>query len=437
MKKIVIGIIIALLVTCAIVGAVIIFNNNSKKIELDNTVIDQLAQDKEVTDEALPEPIIEEGEMFRITKEYLLPNNNEIVYTCLKVTIAPKNNNSNDYYSPTNIYEIPNFNIDSTYANEVNEQILQKYEKIIDDIIKNQCIDLECEGLKYEFYNDDNIVSLYMETLAEAAESYNSEIYNINPSTGNKISNKELLNICEVSEDNLLSMIQSAMNKEVELFQEAYNTFSTDINLSDRVQQAIDIEGAKELDRHNLFINKNGDLSIYMNTINLIMVGGDEGTYIFNLKTGESKNTESYEEKIAAKKEYTSVFDNVSNLEYTSNIQDDINGKIAILKNGEDEFKTEVRDGYYIYKDNFGNTYSIYAIINIESEFKMMSTDKNSALFKAVITYKDLNYNTKQFEAAVVVNNLDMPSYISVPYNNYTGSTSFTRTFASFYQDAE
>lgn len=431
MKKIVIGIIIALLIICTIVGVVIIFNN-SKKIEFDNTVIDQLAQNKEVTDEALPETIIEEGETYKITKEYLLPKDNEIVYTCLKVTIAPKNNNSNDYYSPTNIYEIPNFNIDSTYANEVNEQILQKYEKIINDINKNQCMNVEYEGLKYEYYQNDNIVSLYMEAPSEGG-LYNSEIYNINPSTGNKISNKELLDMCEVSEDNLLSMIQLAMSKEIKLYEEV-DPFNED--LSCKLQEAMAIEDSKELNQHNLFINKNGDLSIYMNTINLIMVGGDEGTYIFNLKTGESKNTEYYEKIIAERKKRVSVFDNVSNLEYTSNIQDDINGKIAILKNGEDEFKTEIRDGYYVYKDNFDNPYYIKKIINIESKFEMMSTDNNSALFKATITYENNSYNILQFEAAVVINNYSgMSSYISVPYEDYTGSTSFTRNFVNFDED--
>ncbi len=55
---------------------------------------------------------------------------------------------------------------------------------------------------------------------------------------------------------------------------------------------------------------------------------------------------------------------------------DNINGKVAIIKMVEKIFQTEKHDGYYTYIDNFGNSYNIKEITNITSEDNILKHAK-------------------------------------------------------------
>ena len=130
--------------------------------------------------------------------------------------------------------------------------------------------------------------------------------------------------------------------------------------------------------------------------------------------------------------ENDNLFQDASKLKYTSNFKDSQNGKIAILKLGENEFKTTQRDGYYTYTDMYSNSYNIREITDITSKFEMTNNDNNVALFRCTIYYTDNNNINRTFDVAVTVPNNFEGVFIPGNYISYTGSTSFTRAFGVY-----
>ena len=133
--------------------------------------------------------------------------------------------------------------------------------------------------------------------------------------------------------------------------------------------------------------------------------------------------------------EKKSIFDEASDLEYTTNMEDDINGKIAILKMGEDIFKTKIENNYYTYIDNFSNTYEIKEITEITSNFYMMGVDNWAALYKCNINYIDKEDTKKEIVVAAILPKDKKDAYIMAPFDNYTGSTSFVRSFGGIVEE--
>ena len=150
----------------------------------------------------------------------------------------------------------------------------------------------------------------------------------------------------------------------------------------------------------------------------------------------ENKQQELQEElqeeinpEVQQENEKKSIFDQASKLEYTTNMEDDINGKIAILKMGEDIFKTKIEKDYYTYTDNFSNTYQIKEITEITSEFYMMGVNNWAALYKCNVNYLDNQDAKKEIIVAVILPQDKKDAYIMAPFDNYTGSTSFVTSF--------
>ena len=70
-----------------------------------------------------------------------------------------------------------------------------------------------------------------------------------------------------------------------------------------------------------------------------------------NVNISGMEETNNIQEENNVVEENKSIFKDKSSLKYSSNPKDDENGKIAIQKLGEDIFKTQVKDGYYVYVD--------------------------------------------------------------------------------------
>ena len=131
--------------------------------------------------------------------------------------------------------------------------------------------------------------------------------------------------------------------------------------------------------------------------------------------------------------EELSFFEKNKDLNYTSNDKDNINGVVAIIKLGEQVFQKEKNDGYYTYIDNSNNTYEIKQITNITSEYKTTGNDDWANLFKAEIEYLDKDNNKKSFDTAVIIPTDNQKAYIMGPYEDYTGSTSYVKSFTNLY----
>lgn len=122
---------------------------------------------------------------------------------------------------------------------------------------------------------------------------------------------------------------------------------------------------------------------------------------------------------------------------YTNNLTDAQNGKVAFSKLLEsNELKTEQHAGYYTYIDSFGNKYNIKEIKNVASEEGMMGANNWAALFKVTVTYADNKNQTKTMDLAIVL----LPNHEiqnQGTYLNYTGTTSFVKSFTDLYAEAE
>ena len=148
------------------------------------------------------------------------------------------------------------------------------------------------------------------------------------------------------------------------------------------------------------------------------------------------ENGNEIKDKVSTKvEENENIFQDASKLNYTSNFKDSQNGKIAILKLGENEFKTEQKDGFYIYTDMYNNSYNIKKITDITSKFEMTNHDNNVALFRCTIYYTDNNNINRTFDVAVTIPNNFEGVFIPGNYISYTGSTSFTRAFGGYNEE--
>lgn len=128
--------------------------------------------------------------------------------------------------------------------------------------------------------------------------------------------------------------------------------------------------------------------------------------------------------------------------EYTDNLTDDANGKLAFLKLLENnELPLEEEDYYYVYKDDtygmmIGDAYYIKEITNVTSEEGMMGNDGWAALFKVTVEYINDNDETQTFDLAIIL----LPNHEvqnKGKYLNYTGTTAFVKGFTDLYEDDE
>ena len=128
-------------------------------------------------------------------------------------------------------------------------------------------------------------------------------------------------------------------------------------------------------------------------------------------------------------------FEKNANIQYYEDLTNPENGKAAIIKSGEEILKTTQNNGYYTYTDMWNNSYNIKKIKDVKSEFTQLGKDKQSALYKCTIYYIDNNNQDKSFDAAVVLAK-DAEGGIIGTYDNYTGSTRYTR-WSGLYNENE
>lgn len=356
---------------------------------------------------------------------------------------------SNDEYKYEIEYIIPKINIQSNYANEINEKIKKKFEKHLEN---------KWDGIfsiGYEYFTNKDIVSVAIKRVAEGGGT-DYDIYNINKSTGEKVSNNEIIAEVGMTSSQFSEKLKTAAKNSF------IKKYGTKEEYKSEIEKAEVAFTAKEIDeqvkwyekQYNNTISDNHckleNCKVYLNGSKEIIVcinefalaGSNEDEYCINLNKNVELNSTGTDS--SQKTDFnnngnnnTSIFDNASSLSYTNNIKDDINGKTALLKIGEQGFKTEVKDGYYIYTDLFSKSYYIKSIDSISSKFQMMGNNDWAALFKCIVNYTDKDGQKKSFDVAVVVKSDDYAPGIMGTFDNYCGSTSFVRSFTDLYSESE
>lgn len=323
----------------------------------------------------------------------------------------------------------PYININSEYAKKVNEEILSLYNECYnkfgtatgyDAVTGTQNTDPDVayilNYLEYEFYETDNILSILItKTDGAVPGGFGKEhyIYNINLKTLNEASFEDVYKECGFKTEN-------EVNKKIDI------TLTNAKNNDKIFQDTVWDTGMFYMGKNNIFN---------------IIINGNVNRISLEVKTDvvleQKENETDVTEKIESNQTEKSIFDEANSLKFTSNLTDDINGKIALLKMGENQFKTEIKDGYYMY--NAGNYYRpdchyIKEIKSITSEFCDLNNYKTSALFKCTMKYIDNNNQEKSVELAVIVHK-NFNGSLWGNFENYSGSTMFTRQFMDAYYD--
>lgn len=287
-KNIILGIIIALLVIAvAVEGFFIWKQNDDKNKEEEKAQAEQVVETPSVEPSKepveLPKDEILDGENLKISKKYSNSKGNELVYTYLTVTVEDKLNYNPEYDEDywKYVYKIPQINIDSENVDKINKEILKKYEDIIDEMNDEQYINLECEGLSYEYYENDGILSLVMVSPTESGGYFKCETYNIDISKKEEIDNTELLEKIDIAEEDLSKKINKAI--------ENLTMYNEDIVEGDFEKEIQDLTINKYknvlADEVTLYLNNKGNLCAYLEVYGV--AGGEFTTLIVDLETNE------------------------------------------------------------------------------------------------------------------------------------------------------
>ena len=382
-------IVLVLVLVVGVLGGLLISGNENKVTNIIN-------QGTEKKDENKSSKKIDESKPWVYDAEYCLKNKDKTAYGL----------NEGEEFNSSEYLKAPWVNINSDYGKKINTEIEELYDRLYNKFGTKSSSGFEqASELKYETFNSDKILSLviiYREGVLNSGWSNNYIIYNINLDTLEEASYEEVYKECEFDNEN-----------DVKKYAE--------ITLENLVDEDAGYEGTTI--NYSKYYMKNGKINFLIPNPAGILTP-------LEVKKGVERNNN-------LKRSY---FEQNKNLNYTSNPKDNINGKVAIIKMGEKTFQTTTHDGYYTYTDNFGNSYSIKAITNITSEYRMTSNDGATNLFRAVIEYVDNNNAKKSFDTAVFVPN-DANNYttlsINGPYENYTGTTSFVRSFTDLYDDGK
>ena len=122
-------------------------------------------------------------------------NNGEVVYSI----IDEKHNGI--------VKKVPFVNIDSKYADEINDEL----DTMIKKGLEGQIADSDYPT-DYTYYVNKDIVSIKFSWQTEGSMTY-SKIYNINQTTGEKVSNTEILKQVNINEKDLNNLLVEAYKK--------------------------------------------------------------------------------------------------------------------------------------------------------------------------------------------------------------------------------
>lgn len=283
-SKIVMGIIIALLVVAVVVEGFVIFKNGKKQEQ-----VELPEQQEEKVEEILKDEELV-GEELTITKKYNKPTDNELVYTYLKAEIKDEwseewSNTSDKIYEDGVIFKyefnIPQININSNDVKQINKEILDKYETILANVYENQYIDFSAEALDYEYYINDDVLSLVLNVYTEGGPIFGSEIYNVDIGTGEKVTNAGLIECMNITETEFENKLNNAIeNLEMYTNKEIEEEFK-----EEQLNKTLELYKEEVLDEIKMYINKKGNITVSIEVF--ATAGGEKANCLLDLETGE------------------------------------------------------------------------------------------------------------------------------------------------------
>lgn len=188
-----------------------------------------------------------------------IDNNKEIVYS-KEIYIPdklPEDLNVDEVRT-----ELPTINLDYESVETINKEIEEKYDELKDEnIITDDMVNIN--SVKYKYYVNDNILSLVIEyksyNYTAGYINYEYKTYNIDKNTGKVLSNKDLLEIKNLSLNDVYNRIVENIEKEYK------NLGYDDYKNADFYKETINNIKKDDKIVSSLFIDSDNNLSVYLN----------------------------------------------------------------------------------------------------------------------------------------------------------------------------
>lgn len=285
-KKIILGVIILVLVIAVAVEGVFIYKLKTKKEPLSDEKASNTEEGKDIGNKIN----VFEGENITViearTPQEPEGDNSDIrpydayTYAYYNVDLAYQ------YYIPQIYLNLKDGSREITEdIKRINTEIREEWTHIIEEMKETQQMNMSKEGLEYNCYYDDDIMTLELITHIEAGGGPVLKIYSIDKNTGKEISNEELLERYNLSVDEVKARLIEIIDEYSKKRMQDFNIDDTDGFYKELVEKAKKEVREMSIDDMELFVSNN--LSIYLETYNLRFAGGDGGQFVFDLETGE------------------------------------------------------------------------------------------------------------------------------------------------------
>ncbi len=295
-NNVVLKIVVVLLVALVIGEGFIIYKQYSEQNKVSQEANQKLeenltSQGQEIIKKSeLPKDEEINGENLKITKKYNNPKEKELVYTYLKVGVVDKvnynENTINDYQ-----YNIPQININSKNIEVLNKKILEKYTNIIDEMNKNQAINMMCESLVYDYFENNGILSLILMGTEENGNVFYFEKYNVDITSGEEITNKEILRKLNKEDEELKNTIEKYIDKYEGYNKNNYETIDRE-NVNACKEETLKNYKDMSIESMPLYVNDDNHICIYMKLA--IPVGGGITTEVVDLEDSKLEFNDQY-----------------------------------------------------------------------------------------------------------------------------------------------
>ena len=215
----------------------------------------------------------------KVEKKVLLEDSSrEVVYTYF-------DNKIGEY-----TYNIPNINIASQDASNINKEILDKFEKVYKDAKESGNPE---SRVGYKYYVNNEIVSLLIYEAFNISDITDYYTYNINQYTGKIVTNSELLKLKNIEEKDFQTKLVESFKKADPI--ENFKVMESGQTEEEKQQYQKNVDNLTNgaINDYNMYLNETGNLNIIFKRYGL--AGAEYYEMILNMDTNKYTATTGHE----------------------------------------------------------------------------------------------------------------------------------------------
>lgn len=211
------------------------------------------------------EPVIDNDTLNEVTEQQVtkIDEEKEIVYSVF--------DKEYDYFDEKTQVEIPAFNINTEEIKELNSKIEEEYQEVAE---ANE--GLGSTEVTYEYYVNDDIVSLVLKKSYLEASQDTYEVYNVNQKTGTVLEKEDVLTAKNITVDDYEAKIAEQISAK---FDETTVAFKEMVGYEE-IKEKNDSKENCSLENTEVYINEEGKLSYIANVYSL--AGAEKYQRIFD-----------------------------------------------------------------------------------------------------------------------------------------------------------